>query len=236
MSHDIRTPMNAIVGITNLMEHEEDNPERLHSYIQKVQNSSQHLLSLINDVLDMSKIESSEVSLNQEPVSLADQVAQVESIIRPQAQERGQSFMIRVHEIVHEYVIGDGVRLRQILINLLSNALKYTPYGGKLCLDFAELPCEMPDYAKISITVTDNGYGMQPEFVEHIFEPFTRAESSTTNKVQGTGLGMAITKNIVDLMGGSIQVQSEPGKGSSFGYEQCNLCDLSRWSRISESV
>ena len=216
MSHDIRTPMNAIVGITNLLEHEEDNPERLHSYIQKVQNSSQHLLSLINDVLDMSKIESSGVSLNQESVSLAEQVAQVESIIRPQTQERGQSFMIRVHEIAHEYVIGDGVRLRQILINLLSNALKYTPYGGKIRLDFAELPCEMPDYARISITVTDNGYGMQPEFVEHIFEPFTRAESSTTNKVQGTGLGMAITKNIVDLMGGSIQVHSEPGKGSSF--------------------
>ena len=140
----------------------------------------------------------------------------VESIIRSQTTEHGQEFMIRVHEITHEYLIGDSVRMRQIFINLLSNAVKYTPNGGKITLDLAELPCETPDHAKFSITVADNGYGMSPEFVTHIFEPFTRAVNSTTNKIQGTGLGMAITKNIVDLMNGTIQVESTPGKGTTF--------------------
>lgn len=216
MSHDIRTPMNAIVGITNLMAYEKNDPEKLEIYIDKVKMSSQHLLSLINDVLDMSKIESGEITLNVEQISLAEQVRQVESIIRSQATEHGQEFEIRVHEIFHEYLIGDCVRLRQIFINLLSNAVKYTPNGGKITLDLAELPCGTPDHAKFGITVSDNGYGMSPEFVEHIFEPFTRAVNSTTNKIQGTGLGMAITKNIVDLMNGTIQVQSEPGKGTTF--------------------
>ena len=216
MSHDIRTPMNAIVGITGLMEKEEGTSDKLHSYIQKVQLSSRHLLSLINDVLDMSKIESSEVTLNQDTVSLAEQVGQVDSIIRSQASERGQTFIIRVHTIAHEYVIGDGVRLRQVFLNLLSNAVKYTPYGGQISLDLAELPCGEPGHAAYKIVVQDTGYGMTPEFMEHIFEPFTRAENSTTNKVQGTGLGMAITKNIVDLMGGAITVESEQNKGSRF--------------------
>lgn len=253
MSHDIRTPMNAIVGITSLMEHEEGTSDKLHTYIEKVQLSSRHLLSLINDVLDMSKIESSEVALNQNSVSLAEQVGQVDSIIRPQATERGQDFQILIHNIVHEYVIGDEVRLRQIFLNLLSNAVKYTPYGGRVRFDIAEetpeampagqgaenaqpsaeMPGEnsvkaaenaerpegasgKPEKAAFRITVTDNGCGMTPEFMEHIFEPFTRAENSMTNKVQGTGLGMAITKNIVDLMGGTISVQSEVGKGSRF--------------------
>ena len=211
--------MNAIVGITNLLEREEDDPEKLHSYIRKVQTSSQHLLSLINDVLDMSKIESGEVKLNAEPVNLADQVGQVDSIIRSQVQERGQNFTIHVHEIVHEYLIGDSVRLRQILINLLSNAVKYTPNGGAIDFDLAELPCTVPDHAAFRITVADTGYGMRPEFVKRIFEPFTRAENSVTNKVQGTGLGMAITKNIVDLMGGTIRVKSELNKGSCFVVE-----------------
>lgn len=216
MSHDIRTPMNAIVGIVNLMEHEGGLSDKQHTYIQKIQMSSRHLLSLINDVLDMSKIESSEVILNQESVSLAEQIGQVESIIRSQANERGQEFVIRVHELSHEYLIGDSVRLRQIFINLLSNAVKYTPYGGKVELDLAELPCEIRDHATIRITVTDNGCGMPPEFVEHIFEPFTRSENSVTNKVQGTGLGMAITKSIVDMAGGTIEIHSEVDKGSRF--------------------
>lgn len=216
MSHDIRTPMNAIVGITKLMEHEKNDPAKLDSYIHKVQSSSQHLLSLINDVLDMSKIESSEVKLNHEPVSLAEQIGQVDSIIRPQIEEHGQSFSIRVHEITHEYLIGDAVRLRQIFINLLSNAVKYTPYGGTVTLDMWELPGEDTEHVRLRIAVTDTGYGMTPEFATHIFEAFTRAENSMTNKVQGTGLGMAITKNIVDLMGGTITVQSEPDKGSCF--------------------
>ena len=216
MSHDIRTPMNAIVGITKLMEHEQNDPEKLEIYIHKVQNSSKHLLSLINDVLDMSKIESNQVALNREPVSLAEQVGQVDSIIRPQVEEREQNLNVRVHEIVHEYLLGDAVRLRQIMINLLSNAVKYTPNGGSISFDLAELPSSDEKHAVIGITVTDTGYGMTPEFVSHIFEPFTRAENSVTNRVQGTGLGMAITKNIVDLMGGTISVQSEPDKGSCF--------------------
>ncbi len=216
MSHDIRTPMNAIVGIASLMANEEGLSDKMHTYIQKIQLSSRHLLSLINDILDMSKIESSEVSLNKEPVNLAEQVGQLDSIIRSQTNERGQTFRIYVHEIVHENLIADGVRLRQMVLNLLSNATKYTPAGGTVTLDLAELPCEKKDYAKFSITVTDTGYGMDPEFVEHIFEPFTRAENSTTNKIQGTGLGMAITKSIVDLMGGTITVDSTPGKGSRF--------------------
>ena len=213
MSHDIRTPMNAIVGITNLMEHEADDSDKLHTYIQKVQLSSRHLLSLINDILDMSKIESSEVALNQDSISLAEQV---DSIIRSQTAERGQTFVIRTHHVVHEYLIGDGVRLRQIFLNLLSNAVKYTPYGGAIRFELEELPCPQPEHATFHITVEDNGYGMEEAFVKHIFEPFTRGESSMTNKVQGTGLGMAITKNIVDLMGGTITVRSTVDRGSCF--------------------
>ena len=175
MSHDIRTPMNAIVGITDLMAHETDTSDKMHTYIEKVRMSSRHLLSLVNDVLDMSKIESSEVALNQDSISLAEQVGQVDSIIRSQTNERGQSFRIRVHEVAHEYLIGDGVRLRQIFLNLLSNAVKYTPYGGYVRFDLTELPCDKPGHATFRITVEDNGYGMMPEFVAHIFEPFTLA-------------------------------------------------------------
>ena len=216
MSHDIRTPMNAIVGITSLMEHEAGVSDKLHDYIEKVQLSSRHLLGLINDILDMSRIESNEVKLNEEHVSFAEQIGQIDSIIRAQTNEHHQNFHIRVNQVVHEYLICDGVRLRQIFLNLLSNAVKYTPNGGDIVLDLAEVPCEVPGHAKFIYTVTDNGYGMTQEFVQHIFEPFTRAENSVTNKVQGTGLGMAITKNIVDLMGGEIHVTSEIGKGSRF--------------------
>lgn len=216
VSHDIRTPMNAIVGITNLMVHDKDNPEKMDTYIHKIQIAGQHLMGLVNDVLDMSKIESGEVSLNEEPISLAEQVWQIESIIRSRAEEAGQSFTIHIYKICHEYLIGDAVRLRQIFINLLSNAVKYTPYGGKITLELTEQFCEVLDSAEFNIRVTDNGHGMSREFLEHIFEPFTRAENSITNKIQGTGLGMAITKKIVDMMGGRITVQSEPGKGSRF--------------------
>ena len=216
MSHDIRTPMNAIVGLTDLMAHETDASDKMYTYIEKVRMSSRHLLSLINDILDMSKIETGEVALNQDFISLAEQIGQVDSIVRSQTAERGQTFNIRVHTVAHEYLIGDGVRLRQILLNLLSNAVKYTPYGGTIHFDFAEIPCDEPDHAAYRISVEDNGCGMPPEFIEHIFEPFIRAENSVTNRVQGTGLGMAITKSIVDLMGGTITVQSEVDKGSRF--------------------
>lgn len=216
MSHDIRTPMNAIVGITNLMEHEEGTSEKLKDYIQKVQASSRHLLGLINDILDMSRIEAKEIVLNMEDVNLAEQIGQIDSIIRAQTNEKNQTFDIYVDEIVHEYLICDGVRLRQIILNLLSNTVKYTPKGGKIKLELIETPCDIEGSAKFIYKVTDNGYGMTTEFMKHIFEPFTRGENSVTNKVQGTGLGMTITKNIVDLMGGEIHVESEIGKGSCF--------------------
>lgn len=216
MSHDIRTPMNAILGITRLMESEPSMSDKMRDYIRKAHASGQHMLALINDVLDMSKIEAGKIRIVREPVSLAEQVGQIDSIIRPRAAEKAQNFMIRTHDVAHEFLVGDSMRLGQILVNLLSNAVKYTPYGGRIRLDIAELPCAIPEQAAISIVVTDNGCGMTPEFLTHIFDPFTRAESSTTNKVQGTGLGMAITKNIVDLMGGQITVESEPNKGSRF--------------------
>ena len=216
MSHDIRTPMNAILGITRLMESEQSMSDKMRDYIRKAHASGQHMLALINDVLDMSKIEAGKIRIVREPVSLAEQVGQIDSIIRPRAAEKAQNFMIRTHDVAHEFLIGDSMRLGQILVNLLSNAVKYTPYGGTIRLDIAELPCAIPGQAAISIVVTDNGCGMTPEFLTHIFDPFTRAESSTTNKVQGPGLGMAITKNIVDLMGGQITVESEPNRGSRF--------------------
>lgn len=219
MSHDIRTPMNAIVGITNLMAHDKLDAEKMDTYIEKVQTSSHHLLSLINDVLDMSKIESSQVTLTTEPVNFAEQIGQVESIVRPQAEEKGQNFIIRIHNITHEYLIGDAVRLRQIFLNLLSNAVKYTSSGGDISLELEELSAESSSIARFRIRVIDTGCGMAPEFMAHIFEPFTRAENSMTNKVQGTGLGMAITKNIIDLMGGTISIQSEVDKGSCFTVE-----------------
>lgn len=216
MSHDIRTPMNAIVGLTKLMEHEKNDPEKLDAYIKKVQTSSRYLLGLINDILDMSRIESGGVKLNRESISLAELVEQVDNIIRQQAQERQQTFIIRANEITHEMLIADSVRFRQVFINLLSNAVKYTPNGGTITLELKELPCAVIGHAAFRIAVSDTGYGMAPEFVEHIFEPFTRFENSTTNKIQGTGLGMAITKSIVDMNGGSIRIQSELGKGSRF--------------------
>ncbi len=216
MSHDIRTPMNAIYGLTQLMEHDQNDQEKMNDYVQKLKSSSKHLLSLINDVLDMSKIESAEVVLNQEAINLYDQVTQLKSIIGPQTEERKQNLCIRVHEIRHEYLLGDAVRLRQILINLLSNAVKYTPNGGDIKFDITEKYNEERKVSLFEFSVTDTGCGMPKEFMEHIFEPFTRAENSMTNKVQGTGLGMAITKNIVDIMGGVISVTSELGKGSCF--------------------
>ena len=225
MSHDIRTPMNAIVGITKLMSHDKDDSVKMAAYISKVQQSSQHLLSLINDVLDMSKIESSEVALNIEPIGLADQIGQVESIVRLQIEERKQHFSVRTKNITHEHLVGDAVRLRQVLINLLSNAVKYTPNGGEIRLDVEELPCHEENHATILVAVTDSGCGMTPGLMAHIFEPFTRAENSTTNRVQGTGLGMAITKNIVDLAGGTISVESEANKGSCFTVELTLLID-----------
>ncbi len=216
MSHDIRTPMNAIIGVANLMEYSAEDPEKIRYYITKLQSSGQHMLGLINDILDMSKIESNEVVLNVEPVKVADQIGQIDAIIRPQSNEKGQEFTILLHGLTHEYLLGDGIRIRQIILNLLNNAVKYTPYGGKICMELQELPCEKDGYATIRTAVTDNGCGMSREFLQKIYEPFAREESTLINKVQGTGLGMSITKSLIDLMHGSIHVESEIGVGSRF--------------------
>ena len=216
MSHDIRTPMNAIMGVTSLMEHEVNNPDSLRYYIKKLQQSGNYMLGLINDVLDMSKIESGDVQLNLGSVKMAEQVGQIESIIRSQCNEKGQEFTVSVKEISHEYLLGDSIRLRQVFLNLLTNAVKYTPPGGSIRFEIEEIPCSVPNSATFFTSVIDNGHGMKAEFLEHIFEPFTREVNSVTNKIQGTGLGMSITKSLVDLMGGTIAVQSEPEKGSRF--------------------
>ena len=219
MSHDIRTPMNAIVGFAMLLEKDADNADKVREYIGKITASSHHLLSLINDVLDMSKIESGKTSLNVDRFSLPELLEELSIILMPQAKAKGQSFRTYVQGAPPEQIVGDRLRLNQILLNLLSNAIKYTQDGGKIEFTVCELPTAAPQYVKLQFVVRDNGIGMSEEFQKHIFAPFSREISSVTNKVQGTGLGMAITKNLVDLMGGIIRVESAPGEGSTFTVE-----------------
>ena len=219
MSHDIRTPMNAIVGFSLLLEKNAEDAGKVREYTRKISASSQHLLSLINDVLDMSKIESGKTSLNVDLFSLPELLEELNIILAPQAKAKQQTFHLHVTGTPPEQIVGDKLRLNQILINLLSNAIKYTPDGGQIDFTVAELAQTAPQYAKLQFTVKDNGIGMSEEFQKHIFAPFSREISSVTNKIQGTGLGMAITKNLVDLMGGIIQVQSAPGAGSTFTVE-----------------
>ncbi|MEC4175542.1 ATP-binding protein [Adlercreutzia sp. R7] len=216
MSHDIRTPMNAVLGFTTIIEKEADNPAKVRDCASKIMASGRHLLDLINDVLDISKIESGKATLTLEEFDLGDSLAAVESIIAPMAADKGQIFRAEVEGVRHERLIGDETHLNQILINLLSNAVKYTPEGGSIWLRFIGLPQHSSQLERIRIEVEDNGYGMTPEFLETIFDSFTRAENSTTNKVQGTGLGMSITKSLVELMGGTIEAHSVEGEGSLF--------------------
>lgn len=216
MSHDIRTPMNAVLGFTTLLSRDAENPDKVREYTKKIMASGQHLLSLINDILDVSKIESGKVVLNVEEFTLKDLVSSVDAIIRPMAADREQKFSLEVTGIKHERLMGDETRINQILINLLSNAVKYTQPGGNIWLRIIGLKQRSNQYEHIRIEVQDNGYGMTQEYLETIFDAFTRAENSTTNKVQGTGLGMAITKNIIELMGGTIEVSSEVNQGSLF--------------------
>ena len=216
MSHDIRTPMNAVLGFTTLLARDADNPAKVREYTKKITSSGQHLLSLINDILDVSKIESGKVVLNLEKFSLNDVVASVDAIIQPMAKAKRQSFHLEVNGVRHEYLLGDETRINQILINLLSNAVKYTPEEGHIWFRIIGLKQRSSQYERIRIEVEDDGYGMTPEYLETIFDAFTRAENSTTNKVQGTGLGMAITKSIVELMGGTIEVFSEVDRGTLF--------------------
>ncbi len=214
MSHDIRTPMNAIIGITTLMKNDLHQPEKLAEHLAKLESSGQLLLGIINDILDMSRIESGKTTLNVEKMNLPRQISQLDSVIRQQAGQRRQTFTVETH-VQHENVLGDPNRLKQVLMNILSNAVKYTPNGGHIRLEIDELT-HTEHYTKYRFVVQDNGIGMSEEFQKTLFEPFTREEKSGTNKVQGTGLGMAITKSIVDLMGGTIRVESTTGKGTQF--------------------
>ena len=214
MSHDIRTPMNAIIGITTLMKNELHQPEKLAEHLGKLETSGQLLLGIINDILDMSRIESGKATLNVEKMNLTQQISQLDSVIRQQAGQRRQTFTVETY-VQHENVLGDSNRLKQVLMNILSNAVKYTPNGGHIRLEIDELT-HTEHYTKYRFVVQDDGIGMSEEFQKTLFEPFTREEKSGTNKVQGTGLGMAITKSIVDLMGGSISVESATGKGTRF--------------------
>ena len=214
MSHDIRTPMNAIIGITTLMKNELHEPEMLAEHLDKLETSGQLLLGIINDILDMSRIESGKTTLNIEKMNLPQQVSQLDSIARQQAGQRRQTFTVKT-DLQHENVLGDPNRLNQVLMNILSNAVKYTPKGGHIRLEVEELP-RNEHYARYRFVVQDDGIGMSEAFQKTLFDPFTREEKSGTNKVQGTGLGMAITKSVVDLMGGSISVESATGKGTRF--------------------
>ena len=214
MSHDIRTPMNAIIGITTLMKNELHEPEKLAEHLGKLETSGQLLLGIINNILDMSRIESGKTTLNVEKMNLPQQISQLDSIIRQQAGQRRQTFTVNTH-LQHENVLADPNRLNRVLMNILSNAVKYTPTGGHIRFEVDELP-RNEHYARYRFVVQDDGIGMSKAYQKTLFDPFTREERSGTNKVQGTGLGMAITKNIVDLMGGSINVESTTGKGTRF--------------------
>ena len=216
MSHDIRTPMNGIIGMTTIATQHLDDRERVANCLQKISESSDHLLSLINEILDMSKIESGKVELQEEEFNLAELIEGTLTMTRPQIQEHGHSFRINVENVMHELVIGDSRRLQQVFVNILGNAIKYTPDGGKISLSVKETPTKAQGLGHYSFVFEDNGYGMTEDFLKRLFEPFARANDKRTASIQGTGLGMAITRNIVRMMGGDISVESVFGEGSKF--------------------
>ena len=216
MSHDIRTPMNAIMGMTTLIEHDAQLPDKVREYTKKIQCSSQHLLGIINDVLDMSKIESGTTIINVGEFYLPELLEQMDAAFRPQTDAKKQKFEIKIQNLEHKWLLGDSMRLLQILNNLLSNAYKYTPAGGTICIEVQEMEQSSSSYAKLCFKVMDNGIGMSREFLARIYDSFTREECSVTNTIQGTGIGMSIVKSLVDLMGGSIDVESMQGKGTCF--------------------
>ena len=216
MSHDIRTPMNAIVGFTTLAVSNIDDQKRVRNYLGKILSSSNHLLSLINDILDMSRIESGKIHLEETEVSLSDVLHDLKTIISGQIHAKQLDLYMDAMDVTNEDVYCDKTRLNQVLLNLLSNAVKFTPAGGTVSVRLKQFPGTVKDRELYEIRVKDNGIGMSPEFVQKIFSPFERERTSTVSRTQGTGLGMAITKNIVDMMGGTIEVQTEQGKGTEF--------------------
>ena len=216
MSHDIRTPMNAILGFTALATTHLDNAELVKDYLQKISVSGQHLLSLINDVLDMSRIESGTIKLDNAPVHLPDVLHDLRTIIQGNISAKQLDLYVDTQDIQHEDIITDKLRLNQILLNIVGNAVKFTPAGGTINIRVREKPCPRSGCTTFVFSVKDNGIGMSPEFQQHVFDSFAREQTATRSGIQGTGLGMAITKNIVDMMGGTITLKSEQGKGSEF--------------------
>lgn len=225
MSHDIRTPMNAIMGMSAIAQANLNSPAKIQDCLGKINASSRHLLNLVNEVLDMSKIESGKIELAVEKVSLPELFQDVMDTCRPLADQKHQEFLVRVDHVHHENVLTDGGRLQLVMMNLLSNAVKYTPDGGKVGLLIRELPALRKNKGQFEFIVADNGIGMTEEFIPHIFEPFARAEDSRISKIQGTGLGMAITENVIHMMNGTIEVRSTLGEGSRFiitvSFELC---------------
>ena len=216
MSHDIRTPMNAIVGFTNLAISHIDNREQVEEYLKKIMTSGNHLLSLINDILDMSHIESGKIHLEEKECSLSEILKGLKNILQADINAKQLELQLDTVDVVDEEIYCDKLRLNQVLLNLLSNAVKYTPAGGTINMRITEKAGAPEGYANYEFNIKDNGIGMSEEFISHIFEPFEREKNSTTSGIQGTGLGMAITKNIVDMMNGNISVKSEQGAGSEF--------------------
>ena len=216
MSHDIRTPMNAIIGFTALAQTHMENAELVQDYLSKISTSSTHLLSLINDILDMSRIESGSVKLDEKPVHLPDLLHDLRNMIQGLVAARQQNLYIDTQDVQNEDIIIDKLRLNQILLNIISNAIKFTPVGGDIIIRLLEKPCPRKRYATYEFYVKDTGIGMSEQFIGHVFDTFARERSSTVSGIQGTGLGMAITKNIVEMMGGTITAESQEGKGSLF--------------------
>ena len=226
MSHDIRTPMNAIIGYTALAAAHLDNTDTIRDYLKKISISSSHLLSLINDVLDMSRIESGKVKIEEKEVHLPDILHDLRTIIQSNIAAKQQDLFIDTQDIINEDIITDKLRLNQVLLNIVSNCIKFTPAGGTISIRISEKPCKLSGYTTYEFRIKDNGIGMSEEFQKHIFESFSREQTATVSGIQGTGLGMAITKNIVDMMGGTISVSSEEGKGTEFVVTfDCKLSD-----------
>ena len=216
MSHDIRTPMNAITGMTAIARAHMDDPERVADCLNKINVSSKHLLGLINEVLDMSKIESGKIETVEENIVLSELIDSLIMMSKPQLTAKNHRLNVTVHGLVHELVVGSSSRIQQIFMNLMSNAIKYTPDGGRITLNITEKQTDKPHVGCYEFVFEDNGIGMEPDFLRHIFEPFTRAQDGQVEKTQGTGLGMAITKSIVQMMNGTINVESAPGRGTKF--------------------
>ena len=216
MSHDIRTPMNAIIGLTTLAEKRLDDPETVGQNLRKIRQSSNHLLTLINDILDISKVESGKLTLSPVTFSIVETVENLVNLSQPMVKEKNIDFSFRINRMEKEYLYADQLRLNQIYINILSNAIKYTEPGGKVCVDLREMPSSKDGCIRLSYVVSDTGIGMTPEFMQKMYQPFSRQTDSRVNSIQGTGLGLAITKQMVELMNGTIECQSEVGKGTTF--------------------